>query len=420
MAKVILNSLGCKLNQAETEFLYQKLAQAGYELVSSSAKTDVYILNTCTVTHIADRKSRNLLRQAHRRNPGALVVATGCYAERAPQELKRVGGVNLVLGNENKFSLPQILAKTGLVGEPVIGQGELPRRYGNFRTRSFVKVQDGCSLACAYCIVPLVRGRELSLPADEVLGEVRERVARGYRELVLTGVRVGTYGDKVVVLKGLLERILKETGVERLRLSSLQPQEIFQELLSLFCDGRLCPHLHLCLQSGSDSVLHRMKRSYSVSDYEEMVSLIRANVPDVAITTDVMVGFPGETEAEFEESLDFCQRMEFARIHVFPYSRRCGTLASRLPNQVSDRVKKERSQRMLRLAGESAGNFCQRFLGRRMTVLFEQRSNGVWSGFTANYIKVYIRSSGDLANKLLPIDLTGLYNDGVWGEVSKK
>jgi threonylcarbamoyladenosine tRNA methylthiotransferase MtaB len=416
MVKVALDSLGCKLNQAETELLSRKLTQAGYELVSSDTKTDIYILNTCTVTHIADRKSRHLLRRAHRRNPEALVVATGCYAERAPEELKRVEGVNLVLGNGDKWRLESLLAENGLEGEATYGQGGLPGRDGTFRTRSFVKVQDGCSLACAYCIVPLVRGRELSLPAEEVLSKVRERVAQGYREVVLTGVRIGAYDDSGVDLKGLLERILEETGVERLRLSSLKPQEISAELLNLFGDGQLCPHFHLCIQSGSDSVLRRMRRSYSVGDYEEVVSLIRANVPDVAITTDVMVGFPSETWAEFEESLSFCRRMEFARIHVFPYSRRCGTEAARFPNQVSDRVKKERSQRMLRLAEENAGNFCQRFLGRTLSVLFEQRSNGVWSGLTGNYIKVYTRSGDDLANKLLLVRLVGVYKDGVLGE----
>ncbi len=418
MVKVTLDSLGCKLNQAETELLARKLAQAGYELVSSGTKADIYILNTCTVTHIADRKSRHLLRRAHRQNPEALVVATGCYAERAPEELKQVEGVNLVLGNGDKSRLPQLLIETALVGKPTYGQGGLPSRHENFRTRAFIKVQDGCSLACTYCIVPLVRGRELSLAAEEVLGEVRERVARGYREVVLTGVRIGAYGDNGVGLKGLLERILEETGVERLRLSSLQPQEISRQLLGLFRDGRLCPHFHLCLQSGSGSVLRRMKRGYSTGDYEETVSLIRANVPDVAITTDVMVGFPGETEAEFEESLDFCRRLEFARIHVFAYSRRSETLAARLPNQVGDRVKKERSQRMLKLAGESAHKFQRRFLGRTVPVLFEQRSRGVWSGLTANYIKVYTRSSEDLANKLLPVELVELDKDRVWGEVN--
>lgn len=416
MVKVALDSLGCKLNQAETELLARRLARAGYKLVASGAKTDIYILNTCTVTHIADRKARHLLRRAHRRSPEALVVATGCYAERALEELKGVEGVNLVLGNGDKWRLEQLLAETGLRGEPTYGQEGLPGRHENFRTRAFIKVQDGCTQPCAYCIVPLVRGRELSLPAEKIISEVKEHVARGYREVVLTGVRVGAYGDNGVGLAGLLERILKETGVERLRLSSLQPQEISRELLGLFGDGRLCPHFHLCLQSGSGSVLRRMKRGYSIGDYEETVSLIRAGVPDVTITTDVMVGFPGETDEEFEESLDFCRRLEFARIHVFAYSRRGETPAARLPNQVGDRVKRERSQRMLKLAEESASGFRRPFLGRTIPVLFEQRARGVWSGLTANYIKVYSRSGGDLANKLVPVALTELYRDGVWGQ----
>jgi threonylcarbamoyladenosine tRNA methylthiotransferase MtaB len=417
MVKVSLDSLGCKLNQAETELLARRLARNGCELTSSGTEADIYILNTCTVTHIADRKSRHLLRQAHRRNPKALVVATGCYAERAPEELKQIRGVSLVLGNGDKARLAQLLVAAGLTGEPVIGRGELPGRDGNFRTRALVKVQDGCNLACAYCIVPLVRGRELSLAAEEVTSEVGERVALGYREMVLTGVRIGAYTGNGTDLKGLLERILKETGVARLRLSSLQPQEISTDLLGLFRNERLCPHFHLCLQSGSDSLLRRMKRGYSVSDYEEAVSLVRTKVPDVAITTDVMVGFPGETEAEFEESLDFCRRMDFARLHVFAYSRRSETPAARLPDQVSDRVKRGRSQRMLRVAGESAHKFRQRFLGSTRPVLFEQRSNGLWSGLTANYIRVYTRSAEDLANKLLPVRLVELYKDGVWGEV---
>jgi len=417
MVKVALDSMGCKLNQAEIELLARRLAQAGYELVSPDTKTDIYILNTCTVTHIADRKSRHILRQARRRNPEALVVATGCYAERAPQELARVNGINLVLGKGDKWRFPQLLGEAALPGRLLLGQGEVPSRYGDFRTRAFIKVQDGCNHACAYCIVPLVRGRELSLAANEIVSEVRERVAQGYREVVLTGVRIGIYGDNGVGLEGLLKHILGKTGVERLRLSSLQPQEISPELLGLFGDGRLCPHFHLCLQSGSDSVLQRMKRGYSVGDYEEMVSLILASVPDVAVTTDVMVGFPGETEAEFEESFSFCQRMEFARIHVFSYSRRSGTEAAQFPDQIGDRVKKERSQKMLRLAEESASSFRQRFLGRTMPVLFEQRSNGVWSGLNGNYIKVYTRSGEDLANKLLLVRLVKLYKDGVWGEI---
>jgi threonylcarbamoyladenosine tRNA methylthiotransferase MtaB len=414
--KVALDTLGCKLNQAETELLARQLAAAGYQLVSPADEADIYILNTCTVTHIADSKSRHHLRLAHRRNPDALVVATGCYAQRAPRELAQIEGVSLVLGNDEKAYLPLLLKESGCMGSPAfVQEGSTLNHYPGFRTRALVKVQDGCNSFCSYCIVPLVRGREKSLPVDQVVSEVRHRVAQDYKEVVLTGVKIGSYDYDGVNLKGLLEHILNETGVERLRLSSLQPWEISPELIGLWHDQRLCPHFHLSLQSGSNEVLSRMQRHYSVSDYEQSVSLIRTLLPEAAITTDIMVGFPGETDEEFEESYNFCRRVEFARIHVFSYSPRHGTQAAQMPHQVSGKVKKERSQKMLALAKESAQNFTQRFLGRTVTVLFEQQSSGIWSGHTDNYIKVYTKSTAALTNKLLPIKLTEIRGDGVWG-----
>jgi threonylcarbamoyladenosine tRNA methylthiotransferase MtaB len=263
--------------------------------------------------------------------------------------------------------------------------------------------------------VPLVRGREKSVPVDQVVAEVRQKIDDGYKEVVLTGTKIGSYNYGGVNLRGLIERILAETGVTRLRLSSLQPQEISPELIELWRDGRLCRHFHLSLQSGSDGVLNRMRRRYSISDYQRAVSLIRALVPEVALTTDIIVGFPGETEAEFKESYDFCRQMQFARIHVFPYSPRQETEAAHMPHKVSDRVKKERSQKMLALAKKSVQNFSQRFLGKTMTVLWEKRSNRLWSGHTDNYIKVYTKSSEDLTNKLLPVKLEEVRDDGVWG-----
>jgi len=415
MPKVALDSLGCKLNQAEIELLARQFAEAGYRLVAPSAEADVYILNTCTVTHVADRKSRHRLRMAHRRNPGACVVATGCYAERAPQELSRVEGVDLVLNNEQKPQLLQLLEESGCLKRPAVQDAS--GRRAVYRTRAFVKIQDGCSNFCAYCIVPLVRRGETSVPAEQVIAEVRQRVAAGAKEVVLTGTEVGSYSCDGVSLDGLLERVLVETAVTRLRLSSLQPQEISPGLIGLWRDGRLCPHFHLCLQSGSDGVLRRMKRRYTTANYQQTVCLIREVVPSAAITTDIIVGFPGETEAEFREGYDFCRRMEFARIHVFPYSPRRGTEAAGMGQQVTDRVKKQRSQQMLELAEKSAANFRQRFLGRTVPVLWEKRSGGVWSGFTDNYIKVYTKSRDDLTNKLMPVSLMHIWKDGVWGEV---
>ena len=401
---VALETLGCKLNQAESESLARQLAERGCRVVPPSDGAAIYILNTCTVTHIADRKSRHLLRLAQRRNPGAFIIAIGCYAERAPEELAQVTGVDRVLGNEEKARLLDVLEEQGLIST---SSALLPQMH---RTRSLVKVQEGCNQFCSYCIVPLVRGREHSLPLDKAVAEVRARVERGYREVVLTGTQIGSYRNSPELL---IQHILVETGVERLRLSSLQPQEITAALLALWQDfsKRLCRHLHLPLQSGSDAVLQRMGRRYSTEDYEQAVAKIREAIPDVAITTDVMVGFPGETDEEFAESYSFCQRMAFANIHVFPYSERPGTPAKLMPEKIDEPVKKERSERMLKLARESARRFEEQFLGRTMLVLWEREvDDGVWVGLTDNYIRVVAQSNEPLKNWLIPVRLEGWHN----------
>ena len=417
MPKIALDTVGCKLNQAETQLLAQQFAQAGYRLVSASGEADVYILNTCTVTHVADRKCRRLLRLAHGRNPDALVVAVGCYAERARQELAQIEGVDLVLDNSEKLHLLRLLEESGRLSSSLYGQRGSTIIRADFRTRAFIKVHDGCNSFCSYCIVPLVRGREKSTPIDQVVADVKDRVAEGYKEVVLTGTEIGSYNYGGISLRGLLQHILTETEVARLRLSSLQPQEIAPELIRLWRDNRLCRHFHLSLQSGSDGVLSRMKRRYTAGDYQRAVALIRTLVPQAAITTDIIVGFPGETEAEFEQSYELCRQMEFARIHVFSYSLRQGTQAAQMPHQVEAQIKKQRSQRMLTLAKESAQNFRRQFLGKTMPVLWEKRSgDGVWSGLTDNYIRVYAKSDKDLTNRLLPVKLVELFNrDGVWG-----
>ncbi len=406
--RIALATLGCKLNQAESELLARQFTGAGCRLVSSVAEADVYILNTCTVTHVTDSKCRHLLRLAHHRNPGALVVATGCYAQRAPQELAQIEGVSLVVGNDEKTRLLKLLPESGCLNRPTsVREDCVTSNEEVLRTRAFVKVQDGCNKFCAYCVVPLVRGREKSLPVERVVAEVRQRVAEGYQEVVLTGTEVGSYRSNGVDLKGLLEQVLSETGIIRLRLSSLQPQEVSPQLIGLWRDSRLCPHFHLSLQSGSDGMLTRMKRHYGVSDYREAVSLIRGLVPDVAITTDIIVGFPGETGEEFEESYQLCRQLGFARIHVFPYSSRPGTEAALLPGKVCDKVRRERVQKMLALARENARSFRQQFSGRVMPVLWEQRSaEGVWSGLTGNYVRVHTRSDEDLTNRLLSTRIT--------------
>ncbi|MFC2034323.1 tRNA (N(6)-L-threonylcarbamoyladenosine(37)-C(2))-methylthiotransferase MtaB [Chloroflexota bacterium] len=414
--KVLFDTLGCKLNQAETDLLAGQFAEAGHELVSKLDEADVYILNTCTVTHIADAKSRHLLRLAHRRNPDAVIVAMGCYAQRVSQELTEINGVNLVVGNGEKFHLLRLLQEMGYITDTnSTGDGPITN-YSSLRTRAFIKIQDGCNKFCSYCIVPLVRGREKSIPVENILTEINHRVSGGCKEVVLTGTEIGSYNYENIDLKALLKLILVETDVTRLRLSSLQPQEIVPELIDLWSDNRLCPHFHLSLQSGSDEVLKRMNRHYSVHDYQQAVSLIINQLPETAITTDIIVGFPGETEAEFEESYRLCQQLGFARIHVFSYSARDGTKAAGFSSQVNNKLKKQRSQLMLTLAKETSCRFRQQFLGKIMPVLWEKQVDGTWSGFTGNYIKIYTGTNDNLTNKLTPVKLMRIRDGELWGK----
>jgi threonylcarbamoyladenosine tRNA methylthiotransferase MtaB len=399
---IALDTVGCKLNQAESQLFARQFAQAGYRLVPADNGADVYILNTCTVTHVADGKCRRLLNQARRRNPDALVVAVGCYVERARQDLARLDGVDMVLDNSQKMNLVPLLEESGYLSR---ASAMAASANADFRTRAFVRVQDGCNNFCSFCIVPLVRGRERSVPVDQVIAEVNKRVTGGDKEVVLTGTEIGAYSDKDMGLEGLLKRIMEETGITRLRLSSLQPQEITPELLGLWDDERLCRHFHLSLQSGSDAVLERMGRRYSAADYKRAVDLIRKAVPGAAITTDVIVGFPGESEAEFQESYKFAKQTRFSRIHVFPYSPRPGTQAAAMPGKLEDRVKQERSRKMLALGRAGVRNFKRRFLGKTVMVLWEKETCGVWSGFTDNYIRVFTRSDRDLTNQLMPVKL---------------
>lgn len=419
---VALDTLGCKLNQAETESLARQLSSAGYRLVNSCHLADIYVLNTCTVTHIADRKARHLLRLARRSNPKALIVALGCYAQRAPEELSQLGAADLILGNREKHALLELWEVQRRASEH---RGEDSISSGNgcsaLRHRSMVKIQDGCSYFCSFCIVPYVRGRERSAPVAEVGAEVKARVAEGCKEVILTGTNIGTYGWGLpgAGLKLLIQHLLSETEIERLRLSSLQPQDLTPELLGLWGDKRLCRHFHIPLQSGCDTVLQRMRRRYSTEDYKKAAQLIREAVPGAAITTDIVVGFPGETEEEFKESLLFSQKMGFAGIHVFPYSARSGTPAAEMPDQIMEQAKRERKEKMLRLSQDLAQSFQEKNLGQTLTVLWENREGGVWSGLSDNYLRVFVKSQENIANKLLPVRLTDVCEQGLCGEIVK-
>jgi len=418
--RVAFYTLGCKLNQAETESLANRFSKAGFQLVTPGDGADIYIANTCTVTHIADRKSRHWLRLARRRNPQALIIATGCYAQRNRQALAQLA--DFVVDNKEKEHLLALTQTLSFEGR-VLGEGETKQSQmlaATVRTRSLIKIQDGCHSPCTYCIVPKVRPHEYSLPASQIIDEVKQKVALGYKEVVLTGTKVGSYKDDDADLGNLAQHILRDTGIERLRLSSLQPSEISSEFLALWQDEKLCRHFHLALQSGSETVLQRMRRSYSLDQYQRTVNLIKEMIPEVAITTDIMVGFPGESDEEFEQSYSFCQQAGFANIHVFPFSPRPETAASRMPEQIKDKVKQERNQRMLGLSRSSRRRFCEQLLGQNMPVLWEKETgpgSGIYSGLTSNYIRVFAHSEKSLSNEITPVKLVEFHNQGIWGEL---
>ena len=401
--RIAIDTLGCKLNQAESESLAWDFVAAGHEVVADIAEADIYILNTCSVTATADAKARQRLRNAHLRNPNAFIVAMGCYVEREPKKLLTIDGVRLAVSNMDKPQLMSLLRIPGHAGGRLSNQ---PQRRSPLRTRAFVKVQDGCDGACTYCIVPKVRPAQVSIPLPRVLTTIRQRFDSGIKEVVITGTEVGSYASDGLGLKGLLESVLADTEMPRIRVSSLQPLEITDDLLALWSDERMCPHFHVSIQSGSDPILHLMKRRYSARQFAEAVSRLRATVPDAAITTDVIVGFPGETEELFEESLEFCAKMQFARIHVFPYSPRPGTAASAMNGTVDETTKRRRSHQMIALGKESAARFRQGCRGKNLFVLWEQRRpDGAWSGLTGNYLTVTTRSTANLQNTITSFTL---------------
>jgi len=414
--RVFLTSLGCKLNQSEVEGWARQLAALGCEVVADPAEADLSIVNTCTVTHVAARKSRQLVRRCHRANPQAQVVVTGCYAEMSPAEAACLPGVGGVVDMAGKDQLVGTIAgRMGLrpAEEPLSVQAA-PSRH----TRAWVKIQDGCDNACTYCIVHIARGRQRSRPLSDVLDEILARQAEDYQEMVLTGVHIGAYGrERGTTLAALIEAILARTEFRRLRLTSIEPWDVTDDLLALWENPRLCRHLHLPLQSGCDATLLRMNRRYTTAHYQDLVRRAREAIPDLAVTTDVIVGFPGEDEGEFAASAAFIAAMEFARIHVFPFSARPGTVAATMPAEVTPQTKEKRVAQMLSMARQSALAFQRRFLGSTMEVLWESSAAGRWSGLTDNYMRVEAVSPQDLHNLILAVRLSALTEDGLFGEL---
>lgn len=427
MKKVAFHTLGCKVNQVETEQMIEDFSRQGYQIVEFDDPADVYVINTCTVTHISDRKSRAVLRRAVRTNPHALIVATGCAAQVKPDQLAELEGISLIIGNQNKDRLVEIVVNH-LAGqshqrkiwiEPFApATGLRPVLYTNphQRTRAFVKIQDGCQSFCSYCIVPMARGPLRSKAPGDVMAEIKQLIRLGYHEIVLTGIHTGFYGADLAGwnLTRLLDTILtRVSGNYRLRLSSIEPLELNDRLLALLAEEvRMCRHLHIPLQSGSDRILHSMGRSYDREYYRRLVLKAAALIPGTAITADVMVGYPTETEADFQDTYGLIEELPIYELHVFKYSPRAGTPAAELNPQVEALSKQERSSRMLALGAGKKQNFIESFIGQELEVLVERQLNeGTYLGISDNYIEVELSSTLDLRGQIVPLSVIAAGNN---------
>ena len=420
--RVAFTTLGCKVNQSETDLYARQFAAAGYTCVPFDQPADVYVVNTCTVTHVADRKSRQLLGQAARTNPQALIVATGCYASIVGQALAAEN--TLVVRSRDRDHLLNLVEgrlKRRPADLPFFSDAEkyLDLPGGQERSRSMVKAQDGCDSHCTYCIIPRARGRSRSVSPEAVVRRVNALVREGHAEVVITGVDLGSYGEDredLLDLGGLLRRILDETEAQRIRVSSLEPGDFKEEWLALWESPRLCRHLHVPLQAGSAGVLERMERKYRPEQFASMVAACRQAIPGITITTDVMAGFPGETDGEFDEGYHFIRNIQFDGMHVFKYSQRSGTRAARMPDQVPEEVKKERSRLLREEASAGVERLVARHVGEVGAVAWEGEVDGVWRGLTDTNVRAYSAPPTATAAGIAHVRLTSPFADGVWAE----
>ncbi|NLO21401.1 MAG: tRNA (N(6)-L-threonylcarbamoyladenosine(37)-C(2))-methylthiotransferase MtaB [Syntrophomonadaceae bacterium] len=415
--RVAFHTLGCKVNQVETEQLKEEFMGRGYQVVDFKREADVYIINTCTVTHISDRKSRSAIRRAIRQNPGAVTAAVGCLAQVNPEQLAAIEGINLVVGNDQKENLPS------LIEEYLAAQSNAARVYRGFfdsasglksvnysrphkRTRGFIKIQDGCENNCSYCIVPQARGPVRSKKPLQVLAEIEKMLELGYREMVLTGIHTGLYANDIPDwdLSRLIKEIFEQIkGEYRIRLSSIEPMEVSRPLIEILAtEDRLCRHLHIPLQNGSDQVLKAMNRRYNSRYYRELLQNVWEQIPGIALTTDIMVGFPGESENDFKQSVSLLQDLPVYELHVFTYSLRPGTAAADMTEQVDEREKHRRSQLLLEIGREKKKSFIQKLDGVPMQVLIEKKiGSNLYQGLSDNYLSVQVHSSKDITGQLI-------------------
>ncbi|MBN2261139.1 MAG: tRNA (N(6)-L-threonylcarbamoyladenosine(37)-C(2))-methylthiotransferase MtaB [Clostridiales bacterium] len=430
MSKVAFHTLGCKVNQYETEAMMDQFSKKGYEIVDFKEKSDIYIVNTCTVTHLSDRKSRQIIRRCKRLNPQALVVAAGCYAQIAPLELKKIEDLDLIVGNIDKNKMVELVENHPTVKNRLqVYDIYTLKKYEEMsvddihdKVRAFIKIQDGCNQYCSYCIIPYARGNIRSRDKKNIIDEVSLLASKGYQEIVLTGIHIASYGKEKndIGLFELMAELQHIPGVERIRIGSLEQNiigENFNGAVSVV--PKLCPHFHLSLQSGSSSVLRRMNRKYDADEYFEKVKIIRNYFPDASITTDIIVGFPGETDEEFNETLSFVKKVQFSDVHVFKYSKRKGTKAAEMDGQVDEEIKNTRSEILIAETRKSRHSYFNKFIGKEVDVLFESHDKGKWWGHTVEYIKVEIDYTGemDLTNKIISVYLIDLSDNFMIGKL---
>lgn len=433
--KVALHNLGCKVNAYETEAMQQMLEAAGYEIVPFEEGADVYVINTCTVTNIADRKSRQMLHKAKKMNPDAIVVAAGCYVQTDTKKAEADASIDIILGNNRKQDLVAVLEeyqkdhmhKTAYVDINHTKEYEkLEIDRTEEHTRAYLKVQDGCNQFCTYCMIPYARGRIRSKKTEDVVREVRKLAASGCKEVVLTGIHLSSYGkerpEDGETLLSLIQAVHQVEGIARIRLGSLEPGIITEEFAEAISSmPKVCPHFHLSLQSGCTSTLARMNRKYTAQEYEEKCRILRKYYKAPALTTDVITGFPGETEEEFEESRKFVEGIWFYETHIFPYSKREGTKAAKMPDQVPDPIKKERSKILIQLGKEHQKVYMEQFLGQEKEVLFEEQQemkDGIyWVGHTMEYLKVAVKSQENLENEQRVVCLSEIREEILFGSI---
>lgn len=436
MAKIAFYTLGCKVNQADTASMENLFLRSGHQLVSFDGEADVYIINTCVVTNTGQRKSRQTIHRAIRKNPNALIVVTGCYPQTAAEEVKAIAGVDMIIGNQDRAQIVQLVEErlahrqtdtldavhklTASTAFEEMAAGDITDK-----TRAFLKIQEGCNQFCTYCIIPYARGPLRSRSLESIRTETQRLISAGFKEIVLIGIHLGCYGKENSdgpTLYDAVKTVLDVPGVQRLRLGSLESVEVEPRLLTLMQeDARFCRHLHLPLQSGCDKVLQAMHRPYTTAKFKTLLADIKTKVPDIAITTDVIAGFPGETEADFETTCKFAESCGFSKMHIFPFSARKGTPAEKFAGAVTEAVKKERADILGRIDETMHKAFLQAMVGQTAEVLFEQPAGeDYFEGLTGNYQRVFVKSGGrNLGGEILPVKITAFDGEKLFGEIIK-